>query len=72
MFVDPPGRVWPDFVHQTEELVILKEGEIELSFSGKHIRPAVGEEVLIPAKTSHTVENIGETTNQWFYGYKHK
>ena len=30
VFRDPPGQVWADFVHQTDELVVLAEGEIEV------------------------------------------
>ena len=30
IFRDPPGQVWADFVHQTDELVVLTEGEIEV------------------------------------------
>ena len=32
--------------------------------------PAIGEEILIPARTSHTVRNTGNTTARWLYGYK--
>ncbi len=28
IFKDPPGQVWADYVHKTDELVILAEGEI--------------------------------------------
>ena len=28
IFKDPPGQVWADFVHKTDELVVLAEGEI--------------------------------------------
>lgn len=72
VFTDPPGQVWPNFVHETDEVVVLTEGEIELSFDGKRFRPAMGEEVFIPAKTSHTVENVGSITNEWLYGYKNE
>ena len=27
---DPPGKVWADFVHRTDELIVLAEGEIEI------------------------------------------
>ena len=37
---------------------------------GGCVRPAVGEEVLIPAGVLHTVRNIGGTAAQWLYGYK--
>lgn len=67
---DPPGQVWADFVHPTDELVMLIDGEIELRFSGQVLRPAVGQEILIPAGEAHTVVNSGRTRNRWYYGYK--
>ena len=70
IWTDPPGQVWADYVHETDELVMLKEGEIELSFSGQTFHPKMGEEILIPAGESHTVINTGKTTNRWYYGYK--
>jgi uncharacterized cupin superfamily protein len=72
IWVDPPGQVWADFVHNTDELVMLIEGEIEIIFAGKLLRPHIGEEILIPAGASHTVRNIGATTNRWYYGYKQR
>jgi quercetin dioxygenase-like cupin family protein len=70
LWTDPPGQEWRDFVHATDELVLLVEGEIELEFSGRTIRPAAGEEILIPARTAHTVRNVGDGTARWLYGYK--
>ncbi len=70
LWIDPPGQVWANFVHGTDELVMLTEGEIELQFSGQILRPVIGEEILIPAGVSHTVINIGNTVNRWLYGYK--
>lgn len=71
-WIDPPGQVWRDFVHDVDEVVMLVEGEIELEFGGRCMRPGVGEEVLIPAGTRHTVSNIGETSNRWAFGYLKK
>ncbi len=51
------GRVWNDFVHDTDELVMLVEGE---------------EEFLIPSGTSHTARNVGKSTSKWLYGYKRR
>ena len=34
IFRDPPGQVWADFVHSTDELVLLAEGEIEIDIEG--------------------------------------
>ena len=69
VWTDPPGQVWSDFVHSTDELVMPVEGAIELEFGGKTVRPGLGEEVLIPARTRHTVRNVGGTTAHWLYGY---
>lgn len=67
---DPAGQVWANFVHNTDELVMLLEGEIELEYSGRCIRPEIGEEIFIPAGVSHTVRNIGSGQNRWLYGYR--
>ena len=50
VFRDPPGQVWADLVHQTDELVVLAEGEIEVEIEGKAERFQIGEMVFIPAK----------------------
>lgn len=70
IWTDPPGQVWADFVHASDELVMLIDGEIELRFSDQVLRPAVGQEILIPAGAPHTVINIGRGRNHWYYGYK--
>lgn len=70
IWTDAPGQVWADFVHDVDEVVVLLEGEIELRFSGKVVRPAPGEEVRIPAGERHTVANVGRTVNRWYFGYR--
>ena len=70
VFKDPPGKIWADFVHSTDELVILAEGEIEIEIEGKSQKPQIGDEVFIPANAIHTVRNIGKTNSVWYYGYK--
>lgn len=72
IWTDVPGQEWKDFVHDTDELVMLLEGEIELTFQGSTIRPKVGEEIYIPAGVMHTVRNVGNTQNRWYYGYRLK
>jgi len=71
-WTDVPGQEWKNFVHETDELVMLQEGEIELTFQGSTIRPRVGEEVYIPAGAMHTVRNVGNTHSRWLYGYRQK
>jgi mannose-6-phosphate isomerase-like protein (cupin superfamily) len=70
LWVDPPGQVWADFVHAADELVMPVEGEIELEFGGEVYRPGVGQELLIPARASHTVRNVGAGSARWLYGYR--
>lgn len=72
IWIDPPGQQWIDFVHDTEELVMLDEGELELTFHGQTLRPRPGEEVLIPAAARHSVRNPGVRDNRWFYGYRRR
>ena len=71
IWIDPPGKIWTDFVHDTDELLMLIDGGIELEMDGNILHPKIGDEVLIPAGISHTVRNIGSVTNHWFYGYKY-
>ena len=69
VFVDPPGQKWENFSHPTDELFMLFFGEIEIEIAGKILHPKHGEEVFIPARTLHSVRNIGKSENKWFYGY---
>ena len=70
LWTDPPGQVWADFVHPVDERLLPVEGEIELTVQGQTWRPALGEEVFIPAGALHTVRNVGGTTSRWWYGYR--
>ena len=35
IFKDPSGQVWSDFVHKTDEIVILAVGKIDIEIEGK-------------------------------------
>lgn len=70
LWVDAPGQVWENFVHDTDEWVQVVEGELEMTFDGTTRRMGPGEACHIPAGTRHTVKNVGGTTARWLYGYK--
>jgi mannose-6-phosphate isomerase-like protein (cupin superfamily) len=70
LWVDRPGQVWADFVHETDELVLVVRGQVAFEFCGVVHYPECGQELLIPARTSHTVRNVGGTQAEWLYGYK--
>lgn len=72
LWVDPPGQRWEDFVHATDELVIVLEGELEFEIAGAISHPDTGEEIFIPAGAVHSVRNIGTSTARWLYGYRVK
>jgi quercetin dioxygenase-like cupin family protein len=70
LWVDPPGQVWSDYVHDTDELVIVVEGDVEFEIDGQVHRPAPGEELFIRARARHTVRNLGRGESRWLYGYR--
>jgi ethanolamine utilization protein EutQ (cupin superfamily) len=70
VWIHTPGRTWRDFVHASDGLVMPVEGKLEVSFGGRTWQPAAGEEVLIPARESRTVRNVGTTGNRWLSGYR--
>lgn len=71
LWTDSPGQRWEDFVHQTDEVVIVVEGDMEFEVDGEVHHPKIGEELFIPAGTSHSARNVGNKSAQWLYGYKH-
>jgi len=48
LWVDPPGQAWEDYVHATDELFMVLEGEVELEMEGRVLRPRPGERGLDP------------------------
>lgn len=70
LWVDLPGTVWADFVHDEDELVMLLEGTVLLDMGGRVLRLAAGDEVLIPAGERHTLRTLGDRPGRWLYGYR--
>ena len=70
IWTDPPGQQWENFTHGTDELVAVIQGEVEFEIAGVVYHPDIGEELLIPARTLHSVRNSGSQTARWLYGYK--
>ena len=42
IWIDPSGKFWADFVHDTDELLMLIDGEIELEMDGNILHPRIG------------------------------
>lgn len=69
LFVDPPGREWLDFVHSSNELVMVAEGRLEVTVDGRRLVAEPGDEVFIAKGARHSVRNIHDDTTRWLYGY---
>jgi len=69
LFIDPPGRQWNCFVHDTNELITVVEGRMKVIIAGEHYEAEPGDEVFIPKGALHSVHNIHIGTTRWLYGY---
>ena len=70
IWTDPAGQVWEDFTHETDELLMVLEGDMELEIEGRVFKPKCGEEIFIPKGALHSVRNKGSTASRWLYGYR--
>lgn len=68
-FSDPPGREWIDYVHDSDELVTVVEGRLEVEMHGERWELEPGDELYIPRDVTHTVRNRHTGTTRWLYGY---
>lgn len=68
-FVDPPGRAWLDFLHDSNELLTVIEGRLEIEVKGLRVVVSPGDEAFIPKGASHSVFNVHDGTTVWLYGY---
>jgi mannose-6-phosphate isomerase-like protein (cupin superfamily) len=66
----PPAGTGLDFVHSTDEVVMVIDGTVEFEIGGKIHHPQPGEELFIPAGAVHSVRNLGATTAHCLYGYR--
>ena len=62
-----PGSAWSDPGHQTDEVFIPLEGEIQVSCQGKTFLAGVGEVIEVPAREPHEVNNIGGITSRVYW-----
>lgn len=70
LWVDGAGQQWNDFVHDTDEVVVVVEGKMEFEIAGASYHPVIGEELFIPAGAVHSTRNLAGTTALWLYGYR--
>ena len=68
-FRDPQGQIWKDFVHDTDEFVVVADGRMEIVVAGKKGQCEPGDLVCTPAGASHTLTTTSEGGSVWHYGY---
>ena len=68
-FTDPPGQTWNNFVHDTNEVVTVVEGRLEMTVGDQVMIAEPGDEVFIPRGVVHSVRNVHTTTTRWLFGY---
>ncbi|MEP1209854.1 MAG: cupin domain-containing protein [Rhizobiaceae bacterium] len=69
IFRDPPGQEWNDFVHSTDEYVLVAEGELHISVGSDKADCRPGDLVRIPKGVPHSLKTTSPTGSVWFYGY---
>lgn len=69
VFRDPAGQVWADFTHDTDEFVVVAEGEVEIEVAGEVAHCSAGDLVRIPAGAVHSLRTSMSGGSVWYYGY---
>ncbi len=69
LWVEPAGAVMSDFVYDTEQLIHLLDGALQIEMGGRTVRLQPGEELTIPGGMRHTIRNIHSATSRWLYGH---
>ncbi|MFM8540355.1 MAG: hypothetical protein ACKOBZ_02595 [Nitrospira sp.] len=55
--MDLSGQAWKGYVHDTAELLMVLDEQLELEMQGRPFRPQIGEEVRIPARATSSVRS---------------
>lgn len=69
VFRDPPGQAWNDFVHDSDEYVLVAEGRMTITVGGESFEATAGDLVRIPRDTSHSLRTLSPSGSVWLYGY---
>ena len=69
VFRDPPGQEWNDFVHRSDEYVLVAEGRLEVSVGAETAVVEPGDLVRIPRGVAHSLKTLSEQGSVWLYGY---
>ncbi|HAR67014.1 MAG TPA: cupin domain-containing protein [Lentisphaeria bacterium] len=63
-----PGEVTDRRIHTFDQLIVLLSGEVTVEIAGETFKPAIGEELLIPAGTIRCINNHTLEPIIWLHG----
>lgn len=69
IFRDPPGQEWNNFVHQTDEYVLVAQGCLSIEVGDEVADCEPGDLVRIPRGAVHSLKTISSGGSVWYYGY---
>ena len=69
VFRDPHGQEWNDFVHSTDEYVVVAAGRLSIAVGSERADAEPGDLVRIPAGVSHSLKTLSPEGSIWLYGY---
>lgn len=69
IFRDVAGQEWNDFVHSTDEFVVVAEGKLTISVGAETADCEAGDLVRIPRGVEHSLKTTSQNGSVWFYGY---
>ena len=71
VFRDPPGQAWIDFVHASDEYVVVAQGRLRIDVGAESAEVGPGDLVRIPEGVSHSLRTLSDEGSVWLYGYGH-
>ncbi|GAB4235234.1 MAG: hypothetical protein Tsb0032_40520 [Kiloniellaceae bacterium] len=69
VFRDPPGQAWDNFVHETDEYVLVADGEMAITVGHESFDAAAGDLVRVPRGVLHSLCTLSPGGSVWLYGY---
>jgi cupin 2 domain-containing protein len=69
IFRDPFGQEWNGFVHDTDEFVLVAEGELIVDVGDERATCKAGDLVRITRGEVHSLKTTSRAGSVWFYGY---
>jgi quercetin dioxygenase-like cupin family protein len=66
---DEPGQVWEDYAQESDALLLVLVGELEVDLGDDTCRLVPGMEFILPTGACHTFRTTGDCPSTWLRGY---